>query len=155
MLKVGEEAPHFSLLDQNGNSVSFLDFRGKKNLVIFFYPKDNTPGCTSESCSFRDNYAGFCALNTQVLGISDDSVQSHEWFAAEHRLPYPVLSDEGGKVRKSFGLNRFLGILPPRASFVIDQKGIICHVFSSQVQISRHIDETLQAVQLLANLKHE
>ena len=133
--------------------VSLLDFRGKKNVVIFFYPKDNTAGCTSQSCSFRDNYAGFNAYNAQVIGISDDSVKSHQGFAAEHKLPYPVLSDAGGKVRKSFGLKSFLGILPPRASFVIDQNGIIQHVFSSQVQIARHIDETLQAVQRLAGQK--
>jgi thioredoxin-dependent peroxiredoxin len=153
MLKIGEEAPHFSLSDQSGQIVSLLDFRGKKNVVIFFYPKDNTPGCTSQSCSFRDNYEGFNSFNTQVIGISDDSVKSHQKFSTENRLPYPVLSDEGGEIRKRFGLKSFLGIFPPRVSFVIDQNGIIQHIFSSQVQIARHIDETLQAVQRLAALK--
>ncbi|MDA0712890.1 MAG: peroxiredoxin, partial [bacterium] len=143
MLKIGQEAPDFTLFDQNGNQVSLSNFKGKQNVVIFFYPKDNTPGCTAQSCSFRDNYVGFKSLNTQVLGISDDSTESHQTFSQKNRLTYPILSDEKGVVREKYGLKKFLGFLPSRTSFAINAEGKITAVFSSQLQVSKHIDEML------------
>lgn len=150
MLKVGQEAPDFTLFDQNGNQVSLADFKGKQNVVLFFYPKDNSPGCTAQSCSFRDNYIGFKSLNTQVLGISDDSTESHKNFSQKNRLTYPLLSDRNGTVREKYDLKKFLGFLPPRTSFAINTDGKIVAVFSSQLQVSKHIDEMLKACQKMA-----
>jgi peroxiredoxin Q/BCP len=150
MLETGTIAPNFKLQDQNGNSVELADYKGKKAIVLFFYPKDDTPGCTAQSCSFRDNYIGFKALGAQILGISADSTQSHLDFSTKHSLPYPILSDEDSKVRALYGVKKTLGLLPGRVSFVLDKSGVVRHSFSSQFMVSRHIDETLRAVQELA-----
>lgn len=150
MLEIGTPAPDFSLVDQNGNTLALSDFKGKSAVVLFFYPKDDTPGCTAESCSFRDNYVGFKALGTQILGISSDPPDSHKAFSAKHQLPYPLLSDTDGRVRILYNVKKTFGLLPGRASFVIDSAGIIRHAVSSQFSISRHIDETLRAVQAMA-----
>lgn len=150
MLAVGTIAPNFQLLDQSGHTIELAEYKGKQSVVLFFYPKDNTPGCTAQSCSFRDNYWGFKNLGAQVLGISADSVKSHEGFASEYKLPYPILSDEDGKVAKLYGLKKTFGILPARTSFVIDKMGVVRHVYSSQMRATSHVDETLQAVQKLA-----
>lgn len=114
-------------------------FRGSKNVVLFFYPKGDTPGCTKEACSFRDAYAEFVDRGTAVLGVSSDSGASHGKFAAKHSLPYPLLSDEGGQVRKQYGVGRTLGLLPGRATFVIDKQGVIRAAFSSQFQPEEHV----------------
>ena len=149
MLKSGDLAPHFQLLDQNNHTVSLSDFIGKQNLVIFFYPKDHTAGCTAQSCSFRDNYSAFKGLDAQVLGISADSLSSHQGFATEYNLPFPLLSDQNGAVATLFGVKKTLGFLPGRVSFVIDKQGVIRHVFSSQMQVRSHVDETLTALKNL------
>jgi len=151
MLKAGQEAPNFSLPDQNDNSVSLLDFRGKKNVIIFFYPKDNTPGCTAQSCSFRDNYSAFNELNTQVIGVSQDSVESHKDFSQRNQLSYPILCDADGSVRKLYGLKKLFGLIPDRVSFAINKNGIIQHVFCSQFQSTKHIEEMLNACRKITN----
>lgn len=151
MLRPGDKAPDFTLMDQNNKPISLSDFRGQKNVVLFFYPKDNTPGCTAESCSFRDNYAGFSALGAQVIGISDDPPESHSQFAEQHRLPYPLLTDMSGHVKKQFGVRNFLFFIKGRATFVIDKDGVIRHVVSDSLKMDRHIDESLRAVQQLIN----
>ena len=124
-LAVGESAPAFSLKDQHGKKVSLADFAGRKNVVVYFYPKDDTPGCTKESCTFRDQYTAFTDIGAEVLGISSDSEQSHLKFAEKYKLPFPLLADAGGEVRKQFRVPKSLGLLPGRVTFVIDKKGVI------------------------------
>jgi peroxiredoxin Q/BCP len=150
MLAVGTLAPNFELPDQNGHTIELAQFKGKQSVVLFFYPRDHTPGCTAQSCSFRDNYLGFKNLGAQVIGISADSVESHEGFASEYKLPYPILSDAAGSVAKQYGLKKTFGLIAPRVSFVIDKQGAIRYAYSSQLRASSHVDETLQAVQRMA-----
>ncbi len=118
-------------------------FRGKRAVVLFFYPKDDTSGCTIEACGFRDSYARFDA---EILGISSDSQASHTAFAAKYSLPYTLLSDTGGRVRKLYRVPRTFGILPGRATYVIDRAGILRHFFSSQSEPAKHIEEALKAL---------
>ncbi len=148
-VKVGDKAPDFSLPDQTGQKVSLQDFRGKKSIVLYFYPKDDTPGCTKESCTFRDSYQIFKDVGAEVVGISSDSYESHQQFAAKHRLPFVLLSDEGGKVRKLYGVSSTLGIFPGRVTYVIDKQGIVCHIFSSQFSPTKHVDEALKILKEL------
>ncbi|MES2503533.1 MAG: peroxiredoxin [Myxococcota bacterium] len=144
------KAPNFALNDSKGNLVQLSSFLGKKTVVLFFYPKDNTSGCTAEACSFRDNYVGFKAYQAEILGISSDSEASHQDFGAKHNLPFPLLADTNGAVAKQYGLKaKLFGLIKDRATFVIDRDGIIRLAFSSQLMPHRHIDEALRAVQQL------
>ena len=124
---------------------------GKKPVVLFFYPKDNTLGCTKEVCAFRDRFEEFSKLDAEVIGISSDSVESHRSFAANHHLPYTLLSDEGGKVRKLYGVPNTLGLFPGRVTYVIDKEGVVRHVFSSQLGATRHVEEALKVLVSLAS----
>jgi peroxiredoxin Q/BCP len=148
-LAAGARAPEFTLNDQNGRPVRLADFRGRKNVVVYFYPKDDTPGCTKESCAFRDHYAAFSDAGAEVLGISSDSESSHEAFAKKHRLPFSLLSDPGGRVRSAFGVPSTLGLLPGRVTYVIDKQGVIRHAFNSQLQATKHVDEALSVLESL------
>lgn len=150
-LSVGEAAPDFSLLSQRGEIVRLSDFRGKKTVVLFFYPKDDTPGCTVESRSFRDRHDAFVEAGAEVLGVSADSVESHQRFVDKHCLPMTLLSDPGGETAARYGVKPLLGLLPGRVTFVIDRDGIIRHVFSSQLRPTRHVDEALSVVKQLAS----
>lgn len=149
-IAVGDKAPDFKLRDQNGNTVSLADYRGKKAVVLYFYPKDETPGCTKEACSFRDSYEDFVKAGAEVIGVSGDSVGKHQAFAEHHRLPFTLLADEGNALRKAYGVPSTLWILPGRVTYVIDRQGIIQHVFDSQLQATRHIDEALVVVRRFA-----
>ena len=141
-LKVGDPAPEFELKDQDGKRVSLSDFRDKKNIVLYFYPKDETPGCTKEACSFRDSYEDFLELGAEVIGVSADSVDSHKAFANNRRLPFILLSDPNNVVSKAYDVSgSMFGLLPGRETFVIDKKGIIRLRFSSQLQIDQHINK--------------
>jgi peroxiredoxin Q/BCP len=142
-VKAGDRAPEFSLPDAAGRTVSLADFRGKKPVVLYFYPKDDTPGCTKEACSFRDQYEDFTAAGAEVVGVSGDSSESHQKFAAKFRLPFTLLSDRDGAVRKRYGVPATLGLLPGRVTFVIDAGGVVRHVFNSQLQATRHVAEAL------------
>jgi len=143
-LKVGTQAPEFRLKSHRGGEVSLSDFKGKKSVVLFFYPKDETIGCTKEACSFRDEYDHFTEAGAEVIGISSDSIESHVGFAQNHRLPMTLLSDPGGRVRARYGAEGSLfGILPGRVTFVIDRGGIIRHKFSSQLRFLQHVQEAL------------
>ncbi len=144
MPKIGEAAPDFSLLDQTGATVRLSNFRGKKSVVLYFYPKDDTPGCTKEACSFRDQYEVFQEAGAEVIGVSSDSVASHQKFAKQYRLPFLLLSDEGGQLRKRFDVKSTLGLLPGRVTFVIDRNGVIRHLFSSQLFPQKHVAEALK-----------
>ncbi len=149
-LSAGARAPEFRLNNQNGKAVSLADFRGRKNVVVYFYPKDDTPGCTKESCAFRDHFEAFVDAGAEVIGISSDSEASHKAFAAKHRLPFSLLSDAGGKVRGAFGVPATLGLLPGRVTYVIDRQGVIRHAFNSQLQATKHVDEALAVLKSLA-----
>jgi peroxiredoxin Q/BCP len=145
-LAVGDEAPDFSLPAAGGQTVRLSDFEGKKAVVLYFYPKDDTPGCTKEACTFRDSYEDFTAAGAEVLGVSSDSGESHERFARKHKLPFTLLSDKGGAVRKQYGVPATLGLLPGRVTFVIDREGIVRHVFNSQLAPTQHVNEALQVI---------
>lgn len=147
---VGDQAPDFQLHDQHGHTVSLSNFRGRKAVVLYFYPKDETPGCTKEACSFRDSYEDFVAAGAEVVGVSGDSVGKHQAFAEHHRLPFTLLADEGNALRKAYGVPATLWILPGRVTYVIDRDGIVRHVFDSQLQATRHIDEALAVIKSLA-----
>ena len=148
--QVGDKAPDFTLPTQAGEQVSLHDFVGKKALVLYFYPKDNTPGCTAEAWAFRDQYEVFKEAGAEVIGVSSDTFDSHKSFAQQHKLPFVLLSDNTGEVRKLYGASS-LGILPGRVTYVIDQEGIIRHVFSSQFAPEKHINEALKIIRGLAN----
>ena len=146
----GDMAPDFTLPSQLGQMVSLKDFIGEKPVVLFFYPKDDTPGCTKEACAFRDDYEGFGKLEAEVIGISSDSIESHRSFAAKHNLPYTLLSDEERKVRKLYGVPNTLGLFPGRVTYVIDRDGIVRHVFSSQLGAEKHVEEALIALRSIS-----
>lgn len=147
ILHIGDSAPDFELPDQQGKRVRLSAFHGKKNVVLYFYPKDETPGCTREACRFRDEYEVFSQYDTEVIGVSFDSVKSHQRFTANRKLPFLLLSDRKKAVAKVYGVKSSLfGLLPGRETFVIDKKGIIRGHFVSQFQAERHIDEALKVV---------
>jgi peroxiredoxin Q/BCP len=149
LVAIGESAPDFHLLSNRGNYVSLHDLLGTKNLVVYFYPKDFTRGCTAEACSFRDSYEAFKALGAEVIGISSDNQSSHDAFAKEHNLPFILLSDTDGSVRKAYGVKKSLGLFEGRVSFVIDKKGIVRHVFSSQMKATAHVAEAMNILKSL------
>ncbi|MGA2665779.1 MAG: peroxiredoxin [Nitrososphaerales archaeon] len=146
-VSVGDAAPDFRLLSNAGREVSLSEFRDKKNVVLYFYPKDETQGCTKEACAFRDAYGRFKDSGTEVLGVSSDTVESHKAFAGHHNLEFPLLSDPDGKLRKAYGVPSTLGFLPGRVTYVIDKQGTVRFVFNSQVHPERHITEALKALQ--------
>jgi len=142
----GSVAPDFTLPSQSGETVSLGDFLGKRPVVLFFYPKDNTLGCTKEVCSFRDSFEELGKLNAEVIGISSDSIDSHRGFAEKHELPFILLSDEGGKVRRLYGVPKSFGLFPGRVTYVIDEQGVVRHIFSSQLGVERHVQEAINAL---------
>lgn len=142
-LKVGDKMPLFTATDSNGQLFDVSNFAGK-SLVIYFYPKDDTPGCTIQACTFRDQYEDFKALGAEVIGISSDDETSHKKFASRYKLPFILLSDGNKKLRRLFGVpNDLLGLIPGRVTYVIDKEGIIRLVFNS-MSSKIHIDKSLQ-----------
>jgi len=148
-VNVGDTAPDFTLKSQKGSDVTLSDFRGKKNVVLYFYPKDETRGCTREACTFRDSYELFTDLGAEVIGVSADTVESHKAFAEHYNLPFNLLSDLDNAVRKLYGVASTLGIIPGRVTFIIDKEGVIRHVFSSQFQPEKHIEEAREVLKKL------
>jgi peroxiredoxin Q/BCP len=143
-ITVGDAVPKFELKDQNDKLVAIESFIGKP-FVIYFYPKDDTPGCTAEACSFRDQYEDFREVGAEVIGISADSPESHKNFAKKHNLPFVLLSDEKNKVRKMFGVpGSMFGLLPGRVTYIIDEKGVVSHMFDSQMQATKHVKEAIE-----------
>jgi len=132
-----------------GDNVKLSEYLGKKNIVLYFYPKDETPGCIKEACTFRDNYEELTALGAEVLGVSGQSVQSHIAFASHYGLPFILLADVDNKVRGLYGVPSTMGILPGRVTYIIDKQGIIRHVFVSQTQAQRHIEEAKKTLKML------
>ena len=143
-IEVNDKCPIFTLKDQDGKVFNIEDSIGKDNLVIYFYPKDETAGCTKQACSFRDSYEDFIAAGAKVIGISSDDEKSHKKFAEKHKLPFTLLADSDKKVRKAFGVpTNLLGLIPGRVTYVIDKNGIVKGVFNSQLKFDQHVDEAL------------
>ena len=144
-LASGDTAPLIALPDQDGTERRSDQLDGKA-LVLFFYPKDDTPGCTMEACAFRDSYADLQALGAAVWGVSGDDAASHRRFANRHRLPFPLLVDAGNRLRQAFGVPSVLGLLPGRVTYVIDGTGVIRHVFNNLLDGPAHRREALDAL---------
>jgi len=144
-IKIGSNIPSFTLPDQNGNLFNINSVLSKKNLVIYFYPKDDSPGCTAQACSFRDQFEVFTEADAVIIGVSGQSVKSHKEFAEKHRLTFTLLSDEGNKLRKQFGVpTNLLGLLPGRVTYVADKTGKVIYIFNSQINATKHVDEALR-----------
>ncbi len=145
----GDKAPDFTLPSQSGEQVRLYDRIGEHVVVLYFYPKDNTSGCTAEACAFRDSHEVFAEAGAEVIGVSSDSVDRHAAFAGKHSLPFTLLSDAGGKVRKQYGVPAALGFIPGRVTYVIDRSGTVRHVFNSMMNIDRHVKDALEVVHQL------
>jgi peroxiredoxin Q/BCP len=149
---VGDTAPDFTLPSQRGGEVRLSSLLGGHGIVLYFYPKDNTPGCTAEAKAFRDRYDVFRKMGAEVIGISSDSVDTHADFAARCELPFTLLSDPGGKVRKLYGVPSTMGLLPGRVTYIIDGGGVVRHIFNSQFNVAKHVDE---AINVLKSIRAE
>lgn len=149
MIKVGQTAPDFTKTAHNGDHVKLSGYRGNKAVVLYFYPKDETPGCTAEACTFRDNFEDFVEAGAVVIGVSQDSNDKHQSFAQHHRLPFLLVSDRDKALQKAYKVPRTMGLLPGRVTFVIDKDGVVRHVFNSQLNAKRHVTEALEVVQRL------
>jgi thioredoxin-dependent peroxiredoxin len=148
-IQAGDTAPDFTLPSQSGEPVRLQDRLGQRVVVLYFYPKDNTRGCTAEACAFRDSYEVFAEAGAEVIGISSDSAARHAAFAGQHQLPFTLLSDQGGQVRKLYGVPAVLGLLPGRVTYVIDRQGTVRHVFKSMTNIGQHVSDALDIVRQL------
>ena len=145
-IEVGDKAPLFTATLQDGGTFDAASLRGKKALVLFFYPKDNTPVCTQQACAFRDAYEQFVKADVEVIGVSSDSPESHRRFAAKHRLPFPIISDPDSSLRKLFGVPRAWGIFPGRVTYVIDKEGVVRLVYNATLAAEPHVRKALEAV---------
>lgn len=149
-IQVGDPAPPIEGVAHNGERIALAQFRGQRAVVLFFYPKDGTAVCTAEACAFRDAYEDFTKAGAIVIGVSSDSLDSHRRFADKQRLPFYLLSDERGELRRAFGVPKTLGFLPGRVTYVIDKQGIVRHAFNAQLAAARHVTEAMQIVKALA-----
>jgi peroxiredoxin Q/BCP len=148
-VNVGDKAPDFTLPSNTGENVTLSQFLGKKNVVLFFYPKDESRGCTKEACSFRDSYEIFKDLGAEVLGVNAGGLKSHQAFVNKYMLPFKLLVDKDDNVRQLYGVPSTLGIISGRVTYDIDKKGIIRHIFSSQFQPEKHIEEAISVLRTL------
>jgi len=148
-VEIGDKAPEFAPKNQNGETASLKDFLGKKAVVLYFYPKDMSPGCTKEACAFRDSYEALEDAGAEVIGISSQSQESHSIFSLRYNLPFTLLVDKGAKVRRLYGVPSSLGMIPGRVTYVIDKEGVVRRIFSSQVDIEGHISEALKVLKTL------
>ena len=148
-IQAGDKAPDFTLPSQSGDQVRLQDRLGERVVVLYFYPKDNTSGCTAEACAFRDSHETFTDAGAEVIGISSDSADRHAGFASKHRLPFTLLADQGGRVRKAYGVPAVMGLIPGRVTYVIDRTGTVRHVFNSMTNIDGHVGEALEVVRQL------
>jgi peroxiredoxin Q/BCP len=149
-VQVGDKAPDFTLPSQSGEEVRLHDRLGQHVVVLYFYPKDNTSGCTAEACAFRDSYESFTDAGAEVIGVSSDSASKHAGFADKHELSFTLLSDKGSQVRKSYGVPAALGLIPGRVTYVIDRDGTVRHVFNSMTNIGKHVGDALEVVKATA-----
>lgn len=150
--QIGDKIPHFISKDSNGNDFDSNNYIGVKPLVIYFYPKDNTPGCTAQACGFRDQYEDFTDLGAEVIGISSDTVDSHSGFANRYKLPFILLSDANKRIRKLFGVpTGLLGMLPGRVTYVTDKNGIVVLIFENSLLATKHISKALAAIKKIVS----
>ncbi|QDU63071.1 Putative peroxiredoxin bcp [Planctomycetes bacterium Pan216] len=149
-VSVGDHAPDFSMTSHAGEQVALADYAGEKIVVLFFYPKDDTPVCTREACAFRDAFESFLEEGAVVIGVSSDGDESHRSFAQRHRLPFVLLADRDGALRKLFGVPRTMGLLPGRVTYVIDPAGVVRHLFVSQFSATKHVEEAMRLVRQLS-----
>ncbi len=148
-VKVGEQAPDFDGPTSDGSRLGLKDFIGKKNVVLYFYPKDDTPGCTREACSFRDNLQSVRNLGAEILGVSLDSVQSHDRFTKKYGLPFPLISDKEKRIAKAYGVLKDTGLSTNRVTFIIDKNGKVAKIFP-KVDASKHTEEVVAALKDIA-----
>lgn len=149
-IQIGDNCPRFTLKNQHDELINIEDLIGQKNLVIYFYPKDETPGCTKEACSFRDSYEEFKDLGCEVIGISTDSVSAHKAFAEKHRLTFILLADTKKEVRKAFNVpSNLFGLIPGRVTYIVDKKGLIRGIYNSQTDPVGHINKSIETVKNL------
>ncbi len=149
-LTVGAQAPDFSTETHDGTVLRLAELLEQGAVVLFFYPRDFTPGCTAEACAFRDDYADFVEAGAAVVGVSADSGDSHRRFAQHHDLPFPLVSDADGALRAAYGVDKVWGLLPGRITFVIDRQGIVRHVFDSALFARRHSGDALAVIERLS-----
>lgn len=146
-IQPGNEAPDFPLTTRDGRQTTLHGLLKEKVVVLYFYPRNDTPVCTREACHFRDDYQQFVDRGAEVVGVSTDSAESDEAFASRHRLPFTLVSDEDGAVSAAYGVERaFFGLMPARVTFVIDQRGVVRHAFKAQMSARKHVDEALEAL---------
>lgn len=149
-MRIGDPIPSFRVHDQDWNKVDSSELIGKP-CVIYFYPKDDTPGCTKEACAFRDQYEVFIEMGAQVFGVSSDSEESHRKFQERYDLPFRLLCDKNGKLRKSFGVpKKLFGLLPGRVTYIFNEDGKLIHQFDSQSLAVNHIKEAIEALEKMS-----
>ncbi len=149
MLAVGTVAPDFSACLDDGSEFHLADQRGKNNVVLYFYPKDGSTGCTAQACSFRDSYAAVAAYDAIIIGVSGDSEASHRSFRANNELNFPLLSDPDSRIRDLYQIKSVIPVLRPRITYVIDKQGVIAAAFRHDIAIGRHLSDTLAALEKL------
>ncbi len=149
-VQIGHDAPDFEMPAHDGTVFRLSEHRGKV-VVLFFYPRNGTPLCTQEACAFRDHYEDFVAAGASVVGVSSDGTERHQAFASRHRLPFILLSDTNGELRRLYGVPKTWGIFPGRTTYVIDRQGKVRQVFSSQLAVDRHVGEALAIVRELSS----
>jgi thioredoxin-dependent peroxiredoxin len=149
MTLIGQPSPDAVFRGAQGAEVKMSGYLGKKTVVLYFYPKNETSGCTAEACSFRDSYEDFKAAGAEVIGVSTDDEASHASFKANHRLPFVLLSDPGGAAAKAFGVKKTLGFIAGRVTFVIDREGVVRHRFDSLLRVHEHVSQALAIVKQL------
>jgi peroxiredoxin Q/BCP len=155
LLRSGDPAPDFAATAHNGREIRLADYQGKSAVVLYFYPRDGSALCTKQACGFRDAYEEFSDLGTVVIGVSGDPLQRHREFAAGRALPFLLVSDRDGALRKAYRVPKMLGIVPGRVTYVIDKQGIVRHVFSALFSAEKHIAEALKIVRELVDEREE
>ncbi len=150
-MDTGSKAIDFEFKDREGNQTSLFSILKDKVVVLYFYPKDNTPGCTAQACSFRDSYQDFKDVGAEVIGVSSDSSESHDSFAEKQRLPFILVSDTNGNLRKKYDVpsSDIFGFIPGRVTYVIDKNKTIRYVFSSQLQLKKHAEKALEIISFI------
>lgn len=146
MLKAGQNAPEFEALLDDGSTLRLKDYRGEKNVVLYFYPADFSAGCTAQACSFRDSYAAIAGYDAIIVGVSRDSAESHRSFKEKHHLGYPIITDPEGRLEQLYDVKSSLHLIRPRVTYVIDKAGVIRSALRHDIAIGRHLRDTLDAL---------
>lgn len=151
MLSIGQPAPEFTARNHGGEEIRLSAYRGRKNVILYFYPKDFTPGCTAEACSFRDNYLDLAKHDVVVFGVSSDDAASHARFVAAYSLPFVLISDDDRSISKRYGARWLWGLVarPKRITYVVDKEGIIRGVFHHELGIHKHLDDAIAVLQTM------